>query len=333
MCARFDASERIPSSFDDNHSRYRGLQHNCSLSPRTTNSNCKTQNPTKPHLKTNHDGPCSDLPVCSSISTIVANPNILSDASSRPDTPLSSLNTPPTSPGPGPGPSLKLLPHLSPGSSVEPLTPISPTDHIILQPFEPQDATEAAILYDLAFATSEARYVMQDPSKVEEERTMRAASFEQACTMSITRLVKAVDMSASGKIVGAAGFFVAGGLQWMMSTPPDGDRTDFSAVVAEEREKVLRGDYNMWELAQLFVHPNYQRHGIGKQLVEWGLQQADAEGLPVYVEGSAAGKGLYERVGFTSVKAVSLPRADGEVYKRYIMIRPARDATSVETSK
>jgi hypothetical protein len=52
----------------------------------------------------------------------------------------------------------------------------------------------------------------------------------------------------------------------------------------------------------LFVDPEYHRKvGAGRMMVEWGNRLADTMMLPVYVEASKQGRGLYASCGFTEV--------------------------------
>lgn len=54
-------------------------------------------------------------------------------------------------------------------------------------------------------------------------------------------------------------------------------------------------------MAILAVEPKFQRMGIGKKLLEWGLDMADREGLETFIEASPAGKPLYEKMGWRVV--------------------------------
>lgn len=51
-------------------------------------------------------------------------------------------------------------------------------------------------------------------------------------------------------------------------------------------------------LGMLACHPDYQRRGAGKELVCWGLDKAEAEGLDVTLFASPMGSRLYEALGF-----------------------------------
>nr|GAT51498.1 predicted protein [Mycena chlorophos] len=69
--------------------------------------------------------------------------------------------------------------------------------------------------------------------------------------------------------------------------------------------RVLRdatmGEVKYWYLSLMFVDPAYQSRGIGKALLRWGLDQADAEGIPAYLEASDEGLPLYQKSGFEVV--------------------------------
>jgi GNAT superfamily N-acetyltransferase len=56
-----------------------------------------------------------------------------------------------------------------------------------------------------------------------------------------------------------------------------------------------------WHLANVVTHTDYQRRGVGARLVKWGLDQAEAERVPVSVESSFAGVRLYEKMGFRRI--------------------------------
>lgn len=65
-------------------------------------------------------------------------------------------------------------------------------------------------------------------------------------------------------------------------------------------------DYKrFWELSCLVVDPAFGRRGLGSQLIEWGQQRAEEDGVPVLLGASLQGKALYTRKGFTEVGKLS----------------------------
>ena len=57
----------------------------------------------------------------------------------------------------------------------------------------------------------------------------------------------------------------------------------------------------IWCLSAVAVDPDHQCQGIGKTLIEWGIEQASQDNVPVCLEASAKGIGLYEKLGFKVV--------------------------------
>ncbi|TVY78585.1 hypothetical protein Focb16_v008514 [Fusarium oxysporum f. sp. cubense] len=60
-----------------------------------------------------------------------------------------------------------------------------------------------------------------------------------------------------------------------------------------------------WRLGLLATSPKCQRTGIGKRLVQWGLDRCEEEGVPAALESSVSGRPLYEKMGFREVGTVS----------------------------
>lgn len=56
------------------------------------------------------------------------------------------------------------------------------------------------------------------------------------------------------------------------------------------------------ELEGICVHPEYQRKGIARELLKWGIEEADRLGLDLYLEATEEGRPVYERAGLVAVK-------------------------------
>jgi len=54
------------------------------------------------------------------------------------------------------------------------------------------------------------------------------------------------------------------------------------------------------------VRPEYQRKGIGTEMLKQGIQRADDEGLLMYLEAMPKGLELYKRFGFVEVDRVEV---------------------------
>ncbi|KAG8408380.1 hypothetical protein J3459_017852 [Metarhizium acridum] len=66
------------------------------------------------------------------------------------------------------------------------------------------------------------------------------------------------------------------------------------------------GTNNMWHLDYLAVDPRHQRRGIGKLLLNWGMEKAKHDGRDCYLVATPAGKPLYESVGFRTLQELSI---------------------------
>jgi ribosomal protein S18 acetylase RimI-like enzyme len=75
-------------------------------------------------------------------------------------------------------------------------------------------------------------------------------------------------------------------------------------------EKYKLGEYHM--LDTVVIHPEYQRMGIGKKLMESFMEDLEREGdgRGCVIVSSAAGRGLYERFGWESVSFCEYKRGD-----------------------
>ena len=56
-----------------------------------------------------------------------------------------------------------------------------------------------------------------------------------------------------------------------------------------------------WYLDILATHPDFQGQGIGKELVQWGVEEADKENVYASVISSDGNEGFYRKTGFREV--------------------------------
>lgn len=60
----------------------------------------------------------------------------------------------------------------------------------------------------------------------------------------------------------------------------------------------LVGDIKHWYLETLATRKEYQGKGAAGQLLRWGLERADEDGVVTFLEASPEGKPIYEKYGF-----------------------------------
>jgi ribosomal protein S18 acetylase RimI-like enzyme len=68
-----------------------------------------------------------------------------------------------------------------------------------------------------------------------------------------------------------------------------------------------------WYLGLLGVDPKYQRRGIGAKLVKHGFSIAREGGLPMALEATVAGRGLYSRLGFKTIQRLRVGPLSEEI--------------------
>jgi GNAT superfamily N-acetyltransferase len=66
--------------------------------------------------------------------------------------------------------------------------------------------------------------------------------------------------------------------------------------------KQVMGNEPHWFLASLYTLPEWQGNGVGKLLLNWAIEQADATDpvTPMYLETSPAGRPVYLGCGFVA---------------------------------
>lgn len=82
------------------------------------------------------------------------------------------------------------------------------------------------------------------------------------------------------------------------------------------------------DLAILATDPTYQGRGVARELVQWGLSRAEAEGVEAYLEAGPAVLGFYIKLGFDKVATMVVagvdPGEDGMQNEIYCMVSKPR---------
>ncbi|KAH9896248.1 acyl-CoA N-acyltransferase [Xylariomycetidae sp. FL2044] len=127
--------------------------------------------------------------------------------------------------------------------------------------------------------------------------------------------VKCVDTD-TGKIVGMASWDIfwkpdekdrwkkPEGIPWLSGK--DKERAENVVVPSWDMREKLLGKRRYAYVSTMAVHPDHQRRGAGRLLMQWGMDVAEKMGLPVYLESTEPGYPLYQHMGFERLTHVSL---------------------------
>jgi len=95
--------------------------------------------------------------------------------------------------------------------------------------------------------------------------------------------------------------------------PPKGTnlrlRQKYGAMLAEMDARNLPKEKH-FVLMNLVTAPSFRRKGAASQLVRWGLERADREGVIVVLDSSPHGLPLYKTLGFVEVDRIELDLAE-----------------------
>ncbi|KAK8110131.1 uncharacterized protein PG998_006588 [Apiospora kogelbergensis] len=78
----------------------------------------------------------------------------------------------------------------------------------------------------------------------------------------------------------------------------------------EKKHKEHMGARPHWYLELLAVRKSYHGKGLGKQLLNWGLERADQDGVEAYLQASPAGAPLYRKCGFEDIESYHVSKVD-----------------------
>ncbi|GFF52936.1 hypothetical protein IFM51744_07975 [Aspergillus udagawae] len=174
-------------------------------------------------------------------------------------------------------------------------------------------------------------------------RQWRAARKSSSFHSDGTALMVAVDDALHGQIVGFALWDVpvpagAGGCEPRQPPKPEPEPEpaahapaglDQSALT--EMRRILADDArahfgdemkrNVWHLDYIAVDPRHWRRGIGKMLLQWGVQRAAAEKRACYLVATPAGRPLYQAAGFTKLATLQIFGVSHlSMIKRYVPV-------------
>lgn len=179
-------------------------------------------------------------------------------------------------------------------------------------PLTAADTEAWAELYYPAFRPSNVGCLWTAEPSAESNKKF-AKALAGALQSPITHVFKCVDTNLDDKVVAVA--------KWSIYVEPrsmeDVEKTfvhetrypeenvearmAFMDGIWSSQREVIGGKPHI-RLDSLVCHPDHQRRGAGKMLLQWGLDKGDELGLINYLEASAAGRGLYLKTGYEPVR-------------------------------
>lgn len=101
--------------------------------------------------------------------------------------------------------------------------------------------------------------------------------------------------------------------------PTDGDTVladEFFGALAQKHEEHMAGQPH-WYLELIGVSQQYQGKGAARQLVTWGVDRADRDGVDAYLDASPMAAPIYRRYGFEDIETLDFAGgAHSEVFMR-----------------
>ncbi|KPM36784.1 hypothetical protein AK830_g9782 [Neonectria ditissima] len=107
--------------------------------------------------------------------------------------------------------------------------------------------------------------------------------------------------------------------------PQDGDpelAVAFFGGLAAAHRRIMDGRPH-WYLELIGVRAEWMGKGAASEMMRWGVERADADGLPCFLEATPNGRGMYEKYGFRVVGQQEFESPAGRVVDFY-MLREAK---------
>lgn len=74
----------------------------------------------------------------------------------------------------------------------------------------------------------------------------------------------------------------------------------------------------------MVTHPSHRGKGAAGILIRWGIEQAEKDRVPAYLEAGVMGRPIYERYGFVQMgDLLELDLKDFDVNMKFIMCKMA----------
>ncbi|BGP44771.1 hypothetical protein JCM10450v2_000585 [Rhodotorula kratochvilovae] len=172
---------------------------------------------------------------------------------------------------------------------------------VTVAPATPADLAALARIHHDAFSPSTINQLVWGNVHEDDSIAALARFLEKELKKPTSFIFKA---DVDGEIKGLALWTLRAG---EINATKDEDEPDFAPETNEELAKEFFGmldkvketyDERFYHLAILAIDPSSQGLGIGRKLLQWGCDEADAAGLPVFLEASDEGIPLYEKTGF-----------------------------------
>ncbi|KAI1753182.1 acyl-CoA N-acyltransferase [Xylaria castorea] len=118
----------------------------------------------------------------------------------------------------------------------------------------------------------------------------------------------------------------------------DRETADRILVPIWNMHEKLFGDHRHIYLPTIAVHPDHQRRGAGRLLMQWGIDVAEKTGLSIYLESTGPGNSLYEAMGFERLTHVQIIHkaavtGDSEDAEIPLMVKMPREAKGMTFKK
>ncbi|KAK5172677.1 uncharacterized protein LTR77_002797 [Saxophila tyrrhenica] len=187
---------------------------------------------------------------------------------------------------------------------------------ITIEPCKYDDAETMIITGEAAFAEDALNNAIFDPKQGTPEeafeyRNWRITITKQRLSGEGKYYFKAMDDS-NGRLVGYIGLVDPKVDIHAQSKAPHPDFVNmefFERVherIEEAKRKWVGGREDVWYVASMCVHPDYQGQGIAKRLMQRGLEEVDKVREEVMLEGTAAALKLYRSCGFELLEEIVL---------------------------